>query len=1353
MMSDVKQVKVDNWGIYFLQRLKHFFNRTDYCDLTLQFQDNAQLKVHRLVLNACTEYFELLERTCEMYEDCLVMPDDLQADVVVPIINFMYTGQLEFKIDSLEKLYQTSLVMNMPVLTKLLEAHRNMQVKFTPAQNYTGIKRSSKSSDIIKTSKYSNNLPSVGKRSFSKAFENYKSYQKAPESNKSIVNNKTSESVKSKLQNSSKIIYREKKYSVPKNKSAGSSSNSNGARAPSPIPLDTELYSKKFVLGDPRPTRYELPEELDTDNIFENSFSKLSYTSAPLMVHPETSKQYSKRSHFFTEASGSKKGMKSTTVDIVECKKISKNDNLFEDDTSHAGPDDEMFQSAYLSVREENNTDSNQLFDQILDEGPKVTIEGKDKQTSNLDHAKIISEVLKKYPHLVKGNKNIKLKILNTSTKKKPVEEKIEVKPKTEVGYTYETDVLDSKEAAKLIAMGAANIRGPWICLICGTPGRALNFSTYYNFRRHLVEVHNEKPVSSICEYCGLRSTKRNYLLHHIYTRHGVPPPPHYNFPKCNVCDYIALTEAFLIKHKLTHSDGRTIRCVVCSAGFSSSQQLLNHVQKTGHQYHKDKKPNLQCVYCMKVFLRESNYYVHLKTSHREVALRDGVIEDSDEERQIEVKPKITHEMKTNIKYEQSLDNEYEDNDMQYQLQQKSDMNSPPKKSRLSTPNMKHKILNPGFSTLSPKPAMKPKVTNTQNEYGQDINSPSPQANEEDIVLIDGKEYIMKENQLIPKKTSENTEYILSELVDNGVHSKLPSMEASITPNTVPIEFANLDNTDATIQQSKMIMKKATNINQPIQIVVSNEEEYKALMSSNHSIIFDDGDTNKTLTVLTAPHTNSMDNTAIELQNTQPGDMMIIQQDYPLNVTETAVSADSKYVVVYSHSVEQEDPAKQYQIITPEEIGAQFVQASEVMTQNYETVTTTTSVLDSHVIEAQMEESWSQHTTNDQVEVHVDTTNKIDEGVQNNQSIEQTVTVPDACIEELPDIRLSNTTQSVQDNSVTIEPLSHNIIASNSVNIDDTQHNTNQVVIEEIQNNTNEPMDVDISTEVISDREVNTQESEVAQVEPEPIPQTSNASQEDYSLVQNSTVLINSHDTQEIIEDSEEINESTEQEATNNTQEVQTELLSNAVEVDNTTNETITEPKVAEEIQNITSEWSEDEYDVVSQDPIEESNIPAAESEPQITQESEVEESIENIQQEMQKQLTHIEEETPVPEESINSTEICLENTKDTTLENEEPMCTNQVKITSLLNDWEDNDSQEENVSTIESEVQASVVQDGDKQPVTIQIQTNKDESDNDTVINNKCEVNETDKNESMKDDNIKSLVSDWDDEEEEVKE
>lgn len=45
-MGDVvKQVRVDNWGTFFLQKLQIFFNKTDYCDLTLQFQGNVQLKV------------------------------------------------------------------------------------------------------------------------------------------------------------------------------------------------------------------------------------------------------------------------------------------------------------------------------------------------------------------------------------------------------------------------------------------------------------------------------------------------------------------------------------------------------------------------------------------------------------------------------------------------------------------------------------------------------------------------------------------------------------------------------------------------------------------------------------------------------------------------------------------------------------------------------------------------------------------------------------------------------------------------------------------------------------------------------------------------------------------------------------------------------------------------------------------------------------------------------------------------------------------------------------------------------------------------------------------------------------
>lgn len=123
-MSDVKTVKVDNWGSFFLQKLQNFFNKTDYCDLTLQFRDNSQLKVHRLVLSACTDYFNILETTTDCTDDILLMPRDLQADVVVPIVNFMYTGTLEFEVRMYERLLKTARDMKMSVLLKLLEAHR-----------------------------------------------------------------------------------------------------------------------------------------------------------------------------------------------------------------------------------------------------------------------------------------------------------------------------------------------------------------------------------------------------------------------------------------------------------------------------------------------------------------------------------------------------------------------------------------------------------------------------------------------------------------------------------------------------------------------------------------------------------------------------------------------------------------------------------------------------------------------------------------------------------------------------------------------------------------------------------------------------------------------------------------------------------------------------------------------------------------------------------------------------------------------------------------------------------------------------------------------------------------------------
>lgn len=66
----------------------------------------------------------MLEQRCEMVEDTLFLPKDLPANVIVPIVNFMYTGTLKFNNQLYEKLLKTSREMKLSVLSKLLEFHR-----------------------------------------------------------------------------------------------------------------------------------------------------------------------------------------------------------------------------------------------------------------------------------------------------------------------------------------------------------------------------------------------------------------------------------------------------------------------------------------------------------------------------------------------------------------------------------------------------------------------------------------------------------------------------------------------------------------------------------------------------------------------------------------------------------------------------------------------------------------------------------------------------------------------------------------------------------------------------------------------------------------------------------------------------------------------------------------------------------------------------------------------------------------------------------------------------------------------------------------------------------------------------
>lgn len=289
------------------------------------------------------------------------------------------------------------------------------------------------------------------------------------------------------------------------------------------------------------------------------------------------------------------------------------------------------------------------------DEAPEAASSGsvviKGDSSSPVSHAKIISEVLKKYPHLVKNNKNIKLKIMqkgNQQVKVAAVQNEPSVKQaqKTTIATMKTTTraqqaaaaaataastssatkkvvsvpqpavvkeasapaavpapqpkKIDSRTMHALIAKGAENMTGPWLCLECGVNGRPISIPSYRGFRRHLVAVHKQQIDRRLCEHCGWRSTKRLDLHYHMLTKHSIKAPADLHFPKCALCDYVAIDLMALRKHKQEDHQAQ------------SSQQV--------------------CIYCNKTFSKEIYLYAHMRDNHKERAQEDGVMDFSDDE-------------------------------------------------------------------------------------------------------------------------------------------------------------------------------------------------------------------------------------------------------------------------------------------------------------------------------------------------------------------------------------------------------------------------------------------------------------------------------------------------------------------------------------------------------------------------------------------------------------------------------------------------------------------------------------------------------------------------------------------------
>lgn len=526
----------------------------------------------------------MLEQSCEMVEDILIMPTDLQADVIVPIVNFMYTGTLEFHYNMYEKLLKTSREMNMTVLSKLLEAHRQT------------------SATVVKSSQpVLLNKNAAGTRSQPKVF-----HQKP---------------------SPAKTVFYKQGQTIIKHVSP------TKPNIPEPIQIVTRYQPDK---NNSRPSRFIVPDEIVPDS--EGTFESISYESKPLLTASQLKREeenspfeslrrgYTNNKRVASSSSSQSPPSKKPNLDDIKAEaeaqrqrnELSGDGEEIDDNASDPDYDaDQYFEEENEDSEDESNRNFKNSQGTVVKQATKqITVN--DCSGGNLDHAKILGEVLKKYPNLVKNPKNIKLKIMQkpshpnsqqTTAIVRVVKQESPTQGKPSQTSTLRTSAtalstqpkkIDARTMHELIRLGPENMKGPWLCLECGSGGRPISIPTYKKFRAHLINIHKQKIDPRICEHCGLKPARRIELIQHQLVAHNINPPADVQLFRCTTknCVFVAQKEDLLMKHK--------------------------------REVHKEFQQ--KCKYCSKVFGKEFLLHAHMRAVHRHMAKNDGTMDFSEDE-------------------------------------------------------------------------------------------------------------------------------------------------------------------------------------------------------------------------------------------------------------------------------------------------------------------------------------------------------------------------------------------------------------------------------------------------------------------------------------------------------------------------------------------------------------------------------------------------------------------------------------------------------------------------------------------------------------------------------------------------
>lgn len=475
-MALPSQLKIDNWGNFFMQRLNNLAKKDEYCDYTIRSTSNESFKVHRVVLNTCSDYFVSHPNS----DTSMTMPGHLDFNAVKSVIMFMYTGQIHFTDDNRVDLLEVADMLQVSVLLKLLESQ----------------------SGRIKTNSKLNSPHASSSKSHSAIALNQYRPAKKPLIQNNLINR-----------------------SPPEHTTASTFINT---------------MKVKDILSENKPMRFDCDAD-DVPEFMENTFELPKYDSAPLIKQENTDSAKA----MLKRTSNGELVDKNIKTQVIKCET----------------------QSVPSPVGKKLKI--------VSDTNPEKS------------NSKIVEDLLTKYPHLLSNKGSIKLKIMSSTDHSQFESIIINTPNSVEKILPVGTNVKEPLATHK-VKPDIMNIKGPWSCTLCGTDANPLQLETYFMFRRHLVEKHNEKEDTRVCQHCGHFSVRKSLQVHHMYTKHNIPPPPEYKFPKCDQCGFVATTDVHLKRHKTldkcstkpqVSKPNVNYTCNECSRTFRSSLMLKGHLR------------------------------------------------------------------------------------------------------------------------------------------------------------------------------------------------------------------------------------------------------------------------------------------------------------------------------------------------------------------------------------------------------------------------------------------------------------------------------------------------------------------------------------------------------------------------------------------------------------------------------------------------------------------------------------------------------------------------------------------------------------------------------------------------------